>query len=406
MKIVFFTFYYPPDLSAGSFRSVALSKELSKKIGDNDELHIITTHPNRYRSYQVASNDISLDGNTTVHRIRVSSHNSGMISQSRAFSMYAIATYKLCKKIKPDFIIGTTGRLMTGVLAGFSANRLHCGYFIDLKDIFSETICDLVSRKSLLLGKMAKYFFSFLDTRLLNGASGVNVVSEGFYDYFQSGGIDTSNWLFFPNGVDKEFIALKDKTSGTPSNIKTILYAGNVGFGQGLDVIVPTLAKKLGSEFRFLIIGDGGRMKRLRKEILKEDLNNVDILLPVSREKLLEFYKKADILFLHLNDVFAFYRVLPSKIFEYASLGKPIVSGLNGYSKKFMKDNVPYASTFNSGDVDGAYSSIIKASALDVPDDSVSDFVKHYSRELIMGEMADKIINIANLSMDKGRFQI
>ena len=30
MKIVFFSFYFPPDLSAGSFRSVALSKALEK----------------------------------------------------------------------------------------------------------------------------------------------------------------------------------------------------------------------------------------------------------------------------------------------------------------------------------------------------------------------------------------
>ena len=32
MKIVFFSFYYPPDLSAGSFRSAALSKALEKKL--------------------------------------------------------------------------------------------------------------------------------------------------------------------------------------------------------------------------------------------------------------------------------------------------------------------------------------------------------------------------------------
>ena len=31
MKIVFFSFYYPPDLSAGSFRAVALSEALDKK---------------------------------------------------------------------------------------------------------------------------------------------------------------------------------------------------------------------------------------------------------------------------------------------------------------------------------------------------------------------------------------
>ncbi|MDC0198477.1 glycosyltransferase WbuB, partial [Candidatus Thioglobus sp.] len=83
MKIVFFTFYYPPDLSAGSFRSVALAQALSRKIDSNDELHVITTHPNRYASYREAANNIELDGNITIHRILAPSHRSGMLSQTR-----------------------------------------------------------------------------------------------------------------------------------------------------------------------------------------------------------------------------------------------------------------------------------------------------------------------------------
>ena len=61
MKIVFFSFYYPPDLSAGSFRSVALAQAMAKKLGDNDELHIITTHPNRYAQYREKVKDFEVD---------------------------------------------------------------------------------------------------------------------------------------------------------------------------------------------------------------------------------------------------------------------------------------------------------------------------------------------------------
>ena len=53
VKILLFTFYYPPDLSAGSFRAVALIEALSKKISSEDELHVVTTHPNRYFSHKV-----------------------------------------------------------------------------------------------------------------------------------------------------------------------------------------------------------------------------------------------------------------------------------------------------------------------------------------------------------------
>ena len=55
---------------------------------------------------------------------------------------------------------------------------------------------------------------------------------------------------------------------------------------------------------------------------------------------LLEYYKNADILFLHLKNIAAFKRVLPSKVFEYGALGKPIVAGVSGYSANFIKQNL------------------------------------------------------------------
>ena len=86
---------------------------------------------------------------------------------------------------------------------------------------------------------------------MFNGAAGVNVVSEGFPEYFQTKGIDTSSWSFFSNGVDKEFLSFSCASKGGLQNIKTILYAGNIGSGQGLEVILPDVAKKLGKNYQF-----------------------------------------------------------------------------------------------------------------------------------------------------------
>jgi len=394
LKIVFFTFYYPPDLCAGSFRAISLAKFLSRRLGVNDELHIITTHPNRYENHRVKADNIEIDGKVTVHRISVPGHKSGMLSQARTFVVYALAAYKLCKNLGPNFIIGTTSRLMTGVLTGISARRLGCRYFIDLRDIFSETISDLLSRKSKLLGFVSKSIFSFLEKWLFNKASGVNVVSEGFPRYFRDKGVDTSDWLFFPNGVDREFIGLSSIEKDRQNSVKTILYAGNIGSGQGLETILPHIAKLIGNKYRFLIIGDGSTNSLLRFAIKSENVKNIEILPPVKREKLIEYYQDADILFLHLNDIPAFRRVLPSKIFEYASLGKPIVAGLSGYSAQFLSDHVPYACLFNPGDAVGAKSCILEAMNIDISEKVVEGFIKTYSREFIMDKMANQLMTI------------
>ncbi len=394
MKIVFFTFYYPPDLCAGSFRSVALSQALSKKIDSNDELHIITTHPNRYASYKALANNIELDGKITIHRILVPGHRSGMLSQARTFSVYAISAYKLCKQINPSFLIGTTSRLMTGVLTGISAHQLGCRYFIDLRDIFSESISDLFSRKNRILGGVSKKIFSFFEKKLFYSASGVNVVSEGFPEYFQKEGVDTSNWSFFPNGVDYEFTKLTNKKNTISEKNKIILYAGNIGGGQGLELILPYVAKIIGNNYHFLVVGDGGMRVALEERLKHENIDNVEILPPVRREKLIEYYQNADILFLHLNNIPALRRVLPSKIFEYTALRKPIVAGLDGYSAKFLKDNTPYATIFNPGNVNQCVNSIKEAESLKINEDKINNFIEKYAREKIMKKMATHILSI------------
>ena len=393
MKIVFFTFYYPPDLCAGSFRAIALAQALSKRMKNDDELHIITTHPNRYENHRVKASDIEVHGNITIHRISVPSHKSGMFSQARTFVTYALASYKLCNKLNPDFLIGTTSRLMTGVLTGLSARKLGCKYFIDLRDIFSETISDIFSQKNKLLGSISKKTFSLLERWLFDKATGVNVVSEGFPEYFQTMGIDTSNWSFFPNGVDKIFTNLPFMENKRSKEITTVLYIGNIGTGQGLENILPATAKYLGNKYRFLVIGGGGATSKLINAIKNNNVDNIEILAPIKREKLIKYYEDADILFVHLNDIPAFQRVLPSKIFEYAALRKPIVAGLSGYSAKFILDNVPYATIFNSGDVDGCVEAIKKAKTLEIKDKNIDIFIEKFSLEKIMDKMTTHILS-------------
>ena len=126
-------------LNSASYK-FALAKALSSKMEEGDELHVITTHPNRYANLRVVADDLEVDGKITVHRIAVPTHQSEMVSQARSFGVYAFSAYSLSRKINPNFLIGTTGRLMTGVLTGITAYTLSIRYFIDLRDIFSETM--------------------------------------------------------------------------------------------------------------------------------------------------------------------------------------------------------------------------------------------------------------------------
>jgi glycosyltransferase involved in cell wall biosynthesis len=170
-----------------------------------------------------------------------------------------------------------------------------------------------------------------------------------------------------------------------------IVYAGNIGEGQGLEKIIPSSAKLLGERYKFLIIGDGGTKHKLSEEIQKQEIRNIELKNPVNREELKKIYGNADFLFLHLNNYKAFEKVLPSKIFELAAYDKPIIAGVSGYAYQFIKQNITNVVLFNPCDVD---SFVDQLKNFHYKTEVRSEFIDRFRRSKINKNMAQSIIKL------------
>ena len=96
MNILILSFYFQPDLCAGSFRNTAFVNSL-KKIKQIKHIDVVTTMPNRYRSYVQLAPEKEIDGKVTINRFDIGSHNSGMLDQSKGFFNFAGSTLKHIK---------------------------------------------------------------------------------------------------------------------------------------------------------------------------------------------------------------------------------------------------------------------------------------------------------------------
>ena len=123
MKILFLTFYYSPDLCAGSFRATQLIGALLDQLPDGSRIEVITTQPNRYRSYHSDAPELEQLPNLTIHRIKVQAHKSGMVGQMWAFTAYARQVLKLVRNSDYQLVCGTSSRLMTAVLSAYVARK-------------------------------------------------------------------------------------------------------------------------------------------------------------------------------------------------------------------------------------------------------------------------------------------
>ena len=388
MKILIISFYYEPDLSAGAFRTASFVKALKKQLTDADTIEVVTTMPNRYSSFKVEAEEFEIGGNVRTKRIRIPSHKSGFVDQAKAFAHFAREVSKLAKDQQYDLVYATSSRLMTAALGAWIANRTNVPLYLDIRDIFVDTIKDVLPKKVAIIFKP---LFSAVERWTINHAAHVNLVSRGFGPYFKTR-YPKQSFSYFMNGIDEEFL-LQDAASG--SSVRdagspiTVLYAGNMGEGQGLHAIIPAIAQRLGSRVSFKLIGDGGRRSQLEKTLLETGVNNVELVAPMPRQALIKEYLAADILFLHLNDYDAFKKVLPSKIFEYAALGKPIWAGVSGYAAQFLHEEVSNAAVFSPCDTEEALRAFDQLDIRDAPRDA---FVRKFSRKLIMRAMAADVL--------------
>ena len=393
MKILVLSFYFRPDLSAGSFRATALVSTLRSLVPAGSQIDVITTLPNRYHSYSAnAALDETHDG-LWISRISLPEHHGGMLDQSKAYIPYFYGALKRAVGREYDIVFVTSGRLMSTVLGALISRRSNAKLYLDIRDIFVDTIRDVLPRR---ISWAIAPVFSVFEKWAINQADKVNLVSFGFSEYFVRR-YPRQRFSYFTNGIDEEFMTAAPTAVSAPrkraGNVPIeVVYAGNLGEGQGLHAIVPALAREMGPRVHFKIVGDGARKQALETSLAENCVTNVALLPPMNREALLETYRSADILFLHLNDYEAFKKVLPSKLFEYAALGKPVWAGVSGYAAKFVASEISNAAVFYPCDIAGAVRAF---NTLNIQDTPRNDFLAKYSRSKISLELAEDILNLA-----------
>lgn len=396
MKILFLSYYFNPDLSAGSFRNTSLFNELQSRLGENDFVHVISTVPNRYKSFSIESKDTEQGSNYRINRISVPQHKSGFVDQIFSFKHYYDNVQRLVKDQDYDIVYASSSRLFTAFLGQRLATKKKAKLYLDIRDIFVDTIKDVLKNRALFEYTLIPVL-KFIEKQTFSKADHINLVSGGFQEYFSK--YSKPSYTYFTNGIDDIFEKEIQTNTEAVSFLKenkgsfTITYAGNIGEGQGLEKIIPQLAQELGPKYQIKIIGDGGAKKLLKDAVKSSDVSNVEFIDPVNRDELIFFYKNADFLLLHLNDYDAFKKVIPSKVFEYAVFNKPILAGVSGFSAKFIKEEISNSCVFVPGDYTTA-SDYIKNYSWDSAQMDRTIFIQKYLRKSIMKRMVESILDL------------
>jgi hypothetical protein len=390
-RILYLSFYFEPDLCAGSFRNSPLAKTLAANVKDKTEVEVLTTMPNRYATYSVEVSTREQRDNLFIQRIAIPTHKSGMFDQVMSFVVFAFEVVKRTKNTPYDLVFASSSRLFTAWLGAQIARSRKIPLYLDIRDLFVDTIGDVVRQawyKPMLLGWLRR-----IERSTFLRASHINLISEGFKPYFSTYLKPGSKTTFsnYTNGIDDVILDYPKLVKAKPPSRKIkIVYAGNIGEGQGLHCILPDVASRMGDAIQITVIGDGGARPQLERALYSQGLHNIELLKPIARDQLYRYYDESDFLLLHLNAYDAFLKVLPSKLFELAAWPKPILAGVSGYARSFITAEVPGSYVFDPCDAQ-AMARIIENAEGSLSFDR-SEFLAKYRRTAINEAMSKSIM--------------
>ena len=105
-----------------------------------------------------------------------------------------------------------------------------------------------------------------------------------------------------------------------------VLYGGNLGLAQGLDVFIES-AKLLREvrDIHFVLLGGGVEKENLLNLVADYQLDNVEFIAHKPKEQVPAFFSAADVLFAHLKAAPHRVGTVPEKILAYMACGRPVL---------------------------------------------------------------------------------
>lgn len=182
-------------------------------------------------------------------------------------------------------------------------------------------------------------YISRLSKRIYQKCDRILVTSRPFIDYLnRKNDIHLDKMGYLPQHASGEFMNMD--LSKKENSCTDFMFAGNLGAGQTLDVIVKAAAEiGLSSKYKVHFVGDGSQ--RIALEKLAAELNISDNIVfhgKQTRADMHKFYSMADVLLITLRGNNAVGTTMPGKLQMYMTTGKPILGAINGATPEVIAE--------------------------------------------------------------------
>jgi len=333
LKIIIITPHFPPDGGPSAQLFFLLSKQFLK---NGHDVRIICAVPH-YPSGKVPQNYKSFSVRKEIYKginvIRVplfSVDRRNLYLRLFQFIIMQIGMTIVSINQNADIIITSNPALQTGMPFLIMSKMKSAKKIFSIHDFYPDIGIHLGIFKNKRIIKLVE----FIELKCFEKADAIRVLSESFIPLVNRYQKFNNKVFLIYDWVDADFLRPLPKNNEFSRRNKlvdsfNVLYAGNLGYSQGLDIVLKA-AKLIEKErdIRFIIVGDGPEKQKLVQ--IRKDMNLENVLFfPFQpRDFLPSVIATGDLLLVCLKKGMSF-TSLPSKIYTILACGRPIIGCLD-----------------------------------------------------------------------------
>jgi glycosyltransferase involved in cell wall biosynthesis len=283
----------------------------------------------------------------TVRWLHVPYRNDmGFAKRVLAFVHFMLLAVWQATTTPADLVFATSTPLtvvVPGILGAWSTNA---PWVFEVRDLWPEVPIAL----GVLRNPIAKFFGRSLARIGYHTATRVVALSPGMRDGVVAAGCDPRKVRLVPNFADMDRFSTSNLDpepflTRHPHlrNRPIVLYAGTVGFVNGLDYLVKVAshAKAEMSDVAFCIVGDGGKLQSVTEMAAQLRVldNNLFLFPPVPKDKIAHVLASASVCLSLVIDVPELWMNSANKFFDALAAGRAVAINHEGWQADLLRSS-------------------------------------------------------------------
>jgi glycosyltransferase involved in cell wall biosynthesis len=345
MKILLLTQYFPPETGAPQNRLFELALRLQQR---GIEMTVLTAMPNypqmeisdEYKGKKYVFETMS---GLPVHRCGIYvTQNRSVPARLLNYFSFVWTSWRTGRRMAGefDYVLCESPPLFLGISAWLLCKQKKAGLIFNVSDLWPESAekLGLVTNRHFL--KLATKLEEFLYRK----ATLITGQTQGIVENIQAR-FPTKQVYWLPNGVDLTLYNYSNHSAAAAWRVLNgfvdtdfiFLYAGILGYAQGLEVVLRAAARLTDyPEIKFVLLGSGPEKERLEGLAKTVGVSSVVFLPGVPKLDMPGILSAIDVAVIPLKRLDLFKGAIPSKIFETLAMKKPILLGVEGEAKKLF----------------------------------------------------------------------